>query len=56
MAYQGQVCCAGSRTYVHEDIYDKFVEHAKKAAEERVIGDIFEPGCQHGPLVRIALT
>jgi len=51
MAYQGQVCCAGSRTYVHEDIYDKFVEHAKKAAEERVIGDIFAPGCQHGPLI-----
>ena len=22
---QGQVCCAGSRVFVHEDIYDKFV-------------------------------
>ncbi|HHV41961.1 MAG TPA: aldehyde dehydrogenase family protein [Clostridiaceae bacterium] len=23
---QGQVCCAGSRVFVHEDIYDRFVE------------------------------
>lgn len=23
---QGQVCCAGSRTYVHEAIYDEFIE------------------------------
>jgi len=25
---QGQVCCAGSRVFVHEDIYDKFVSEA----------------------------
>ena len=25
---QGQVCCAGSRVFVHEDIYDRFVEAA----------------------------
>ena len=25
---QGQVCCAGSRVFVHEDIYDRFVEEA----------------------------
>lgn len=23
---QGQVCCAGSRTYIHENIYDEFIE------------------------------
>lgn len=23
---QGQVCCAGSRTYVHDAIYDEFVD------------------------------
>jgi len=55
MAYQGQVCCAGSRTYVQEDVYDKFIEHAKKAAEDRVISDTFAPGCQHGPQVYINL-
>lgn len=26
---QGQCCCAGSRTFVHERIYDEFVEKAK---------------------------
>ena len=28
---QGQVCCAGSRVFVQEGIYEKFVEAAKKA-------------------------
>lgn len=28
---QGQVCCAGSRVFVQEGIYDKFVEAAVKA-------------------------
>ena len=27
---QGQVCCAGSRVFVQEGIYDKFVEEAAK--------------------------
>ena len=31
---QGQVCCAGSRIFVHEDIYDKFVEDACRAFEQ----------------------
>lgn len=53
MAYQGQVCCAGSRTYVHEDLYDKFVERAKQQASERVIADTFAEGCQHGPQVSV---
>ena len=25
---QGQVCCAGSRVFMHEDIYDRFVKEA----------------------------
>ena len=29
---QGQVCCAGSRIFVHEDIYDKFVQDACEAS------------------------
>lgn len=51
MAYQGQVCCAGSRTYVHEDIYEKFVELAKEKAEKKVIADVLNPNCEHGPQV-----
>lgn len=31
----GQCCNAGSRLYVHEDIYDAFVEKAAKKAEQR---------------------
>jgi len=26
----GQLCTAGSRTYVHEDIYEEFLEKVKK--------------------------
>jgi acyl-CoA reductase-like NAD-dependent aldehyde dehydrogenase len=51
MAYQGQVCCAGSRTFVHESIYDKFVEKCKEAANKRVVGDVFAPGVQQGPQI-----
>lgn len=51
MAYQGQVCCAGSRTYVHEDIYEKFVELAKEKAEKKVIADVLNPNCEHGPQI-----
>merc|ERR1711924_454946 len=38
---QGQCCCAGSRVYVHESIYDEFVEKSIKAAENRKVGDPF---------------
>lgn len=51
MAYQGQVCCAGSRTFVQEDIYDEFVKRAVKAVETRVIEDVMTTTCEHGPQV-----
>ncbi|WP_434512318.1 aldehyde dehydrogenase family protein [Desulfitobacterium sp. AusDCA] len=35
---QGQVCCAGSRVFVHEDIYDKFLDEAIKAFEKVKVG------------------
>jgi acyl-CoA reductase-like NAD-dependent aldehyde dehydrogenase len=34
-AAAGQCCAAGSRLYVHEAIYDEFVEKAVKAAKTR---------------------
>nr|GLL22341.1 aldehyde dehydrogenase family 2 member B7, mitochondrial-like [Ipomoea trifida] len=43
---QGQCCCAGSRTYVHERIYDEFVEKAKARAMRRVVGDPFKKRCR----------
>ena len=35
---QGQVCCAGSRVFVHEDIYDRFVADAVKAFNSVKVG------------------
>lgn len=35
---QGQVCCAGSRVFIHEDIYDKFLDEAIKAFEKVKVG------------------
>ncbi|KAJ0094354.1 hypothetical protein Patl1_16174 [Pistacia atlantica] len=46
---QGQCCCAGSRTFVHERIYDQFLEKAKALAVNRVVGDPFKAGIQQGP-------
>ncbi|KAF4516385.1 hypothetical protein B566_EDAN008508 [Ephemera danica] len=47
----GQNCVAGSRTYVHDKIYDQFVAKAKLAAERRVVGDPFNDGTQQGPQI-----
>ncbi|XP_033129943.1 aldehyde dehydrogenase family 2 member B4, mitochondrial isoform X2 [Brassica rapa] len=48
---QGQCCCAGSRTYVHEKVYDEFVEKAKARALKRVVGDPFKKGIEQGPQI-----
>nr|DAD34621.1 TPA_asm: hypothetical protein HUJ06_005261 [Nelumbo nucifera] len=48
---QGQCCCAGSRTFVHENVYDEFIEKAKARAMKRVVGDPFKKGVEQGPQV-----
>lgn len=48
-ANHGQNCCAGSRTFVHEKIYDEFVKKAATKAQARVVGDPFKDGVQQGP-------
>ncbi|KAM0044281.1 putative aldehyde dehydrogenase domain, aldehyde/histidinol dehydrogenase [Helianthus debilis subsp. tardiflorus] len=48
---QGQCCCAGSRTFVHERVYDEFVEKAKARALKRVVGDPLRKGVEQGPQV-----
>ncbi|KAJ7540109.1 hypothetical protein O6H91_10G001800 [Diphasiastrum complanatum] len=48
---QGQVCCAGSRIFVQEGIYDAFLKKSIELAKQRVIGDPFKGGVEHGPLV-----
>ena len=50
----GQCCTAGSRTFVHESIYDEFVKKAVDAAKKRVVGDPFKSGTQQGPQVSTA--
>lgn len=45
---QGQVCCAGSRIFVHEDIYERFVKDAVKAFENVKVGLPWEDDTQMG--------
>ena len=45
----GQCCCAGSRTFVHADIYDAFVQKATELAAKRKVGNPFEEGVDQGP-------
>lgn len=45
---QGQVCCAGSRIFVHEDIYDKFVPELVKRFNSITIGNPLDPNTQMG--------
>lgn len=47
----GQSCCAGSRTYVHENIYDKFVEKAAAKAKARTVGNPFDEKVLQGPQI-----
>merc|ERR1712178_331682 len=48
---QGQCCCAGSRIFVHEDIYDAFVEKAVARAKARTVGNPFDENNEQGPQI-----
>ncbi|XP_012276784.1 retinal dehydrogenase 1 [Orussus abietinus] len=54
-ANHGQNCCAGSRTFVHSNIYDKFVKCAAKKAAQITVGDPFNPANSQGPQVDQAM-
>ena len=47
----GQCCCAGSRVFVEEKIYDEFVEKSGARARKRTVGDPFDPNTEQGPQV-----
>jgi aldehyde dehydrogenase (NAD+) len=47
----GQCCCAGSRVFVEEKIYDQFVEKSGARARRRTVGDPFDPKTEQGPQV-----
>ncbi|CAD5125870.1 DgyrCDS14062 [Dimorphilus gyrociliatus] len=47
----GQCCCAGSRTFVEESIYDDFVERSAEIAKSKKLGDPFDPSTEQGPQI-----
>ena len=47
----GQCCCAGSRIFVQEKVYDEFVERSVERARKRTTGDPFDPSNEQGPQV-----
>ncbi|GFU00242.1 retinal dehydrogenase 2 [Nephila pilipes] len=50
-ANMGQCCCAGTRTFVQEGIYEEFVKRAAEKAKKRVLGDPFNENTDHGPQI-----
>src|SRR5207253_10827026 len=47
----GQCCCAGSRLYVQDDVFDKVVEGVSKKAEKIRVGPGMNSSSEMGPLV-----
>ncbi len=48
---QGQCCCAGSRVFVEEKVYDEFVERSSSRAKQRRVGDPLDRKTEQGPQV-----
>jgi len=50
--FNGQVCTAGSRLFVHEDIHDEFLELVAGVTDQMFhMGDPLEEGTTMGPLI-----
>ena len=47
----GQSCCAIERVYVHEKVYDGFIEEVKKVLSKYRVGDPSDPKTQIGPVI-----
>jgi aldehyde dehydrogenase (NAD+) len=48
---QGQCCCAGSRLFVQDSVYDNFVSKLGDKVKARKLGDPFDPATEQGPQV-----
>jgi aldehyde dehydrogenase (NAD+) len=48
---QGQVCCAGSRVFVQESMYDQFTDTLAQMAQGFTLGNPLDPNTRMGPLV-----
>lgn len=46
----GQSCSSNSRVFVHEDVYDRFLDHLVKRVEVLKVGDPLEEDTDLGPL------
>ena len=53
MFCMGQVCCAGTRTFVQEEIYDQFVKKSVELAKKRTVGNPTDPTTMNGPQVPV---
>ena len=45
------MCCAGSRTFVHEKVYDEFVKRSVELAKNRQVGNPFDETTEQGPQI-----
>ena len=50
----GQSCCGIERIYVHEDVYERFVDRSVAAVSAYRLGDPTDPETNLGPVVRVA--
>jgi betaine-aldehyde dehydrogenase len=48
---QGQVCCAGSRLFLAQEIKDEFLERLKEKSQKIKVGNPMDAGTQMGPQV-----
>ncbi len=48
---QGQCCCAGSRLFVEDNVYDEVVERVADRNRDFTVGDPFDPKTRQGPQV-----
>src|SRR5699024_5659412 len=48
----GQSCCSIERLYVHESVYDSFLDKLKEEAGALQLGDPLDAGTTLGPLVK----
>ena len=49
--HQGQACESGTRLYVHDDIYDEFMERLVATARSLTVGDATDFDTQVGPVI-----
>jgi acyl-CoA reductase-like NAD-dependent aldehyde dehydrogenase len=52
----GQCCCGIERVYVHEDVYDKFVDGFAALTRQYVLGDPLDEKTTLGPMAQKRLT